>query len=539
MKSLYTHTQPLPEIREFLRLAFEPSVDHWAMEEKLERYVTQVIEELYAAPRITSTTPFEQLSFQHTGTAVHAYDTGYLAKPQQYLEHLIEGFVRHSTNTSSPNFIGHMTSALPSFFRPLSRLLVALNQNVVKVETSKSFTVLERETLAYMHHLVYGRNPAFYEKHEQNPNSTLGMVTSGGTVSNLTALWIARNAALHSDVANVVRDGYALALQKNGWRRGVIIGSSLMHYSIDKSADVLGLGRESMIRLNCDRRGRIHLGKLYREVTACRERGDRILAIIGIAGTTESGAIDPLEEIAALAREEKIHFHVDAAWGGPLLMSNRYADKLRGIEQADTVTIDGHKQMYLPMGVGMLLIKEPHTAAWIEKHARYIIRENSPDLGKRSLEGSRPAMSVFLHAALHLFGREGYGYLLDEGIRKTRWMAEFLKTHPAFELIGEPEINILNYRYIPTYLREAARTRTLQPEENQLINRFNERVQEEQSRQGDTFVSRTTLCGMEKLPEATVVLRIILANPLTTEENIKEILELQQTIAGELEKTFE
>ncbi|ARF67939.1 hypothetical protein B7C51_09035 [Paenibacillus larvae subsp. pulvifaciens] len=527
-------SRPLINIREYLRLVFEPSDNQRDLEERMDRYVTDVIEKLYGASSVTSDTELNVLSLgQETivpRVAVH---------PEQYLSQLVREVVHHCINTSSPNFIGHMTSALPMFFRPLSRLLVALNQNVVKVETSKSFTVHERQTLTFMHHLVYGCSESFYAEHGQNPASTLGIVTSGGTLSNLTALWIARNTALYSQEADIERDGYALALQKNGYRRGVIIGSSLMHYSIDKAADILGLGSDSIIRIDCDSRGRMDLIKLAKEMTACQERKDCILAIIGIAGTTESGAIDPLESIAGLARAKDIHFHVDAAWGGPLLMSDVHKYKLRGIEWADTVTIDGHKQMYLPMGIGLLLMKDPHAAARIEKKAKYIIREGSFDLGRRSLEGSRPAMSMFLHAGLHLLGREGYGYLLDEGVRKTQWMANLLVGHPAFELIGEPEINILTYRYIPTSLREAVRTCTLRPEENDRINRLNICLQEIQSRQGVSFVSRTTLCGIDGLPESVVVLRVILANPLTTEEHIKNILEVQQKIAGELELTFE
>nr|WP_158309134.1 aminotransferase class V-fold PLP-dependent enzyme [Paenibacillus polymyxa] len=379
----------------------------------------------------------------------------------------------------------------------------------------------------------------FYTEHGQNLSSTLGVVTSGGTVSNLTALWIARNVALRNQDTDVERDGYALALHKNGYQRGVIIGSSLMHYSFDKAADVLGLGSDGVIRIDCDSRGRIDLVKLEKEIKACQKRGDRILALIGIAGTTESGAIDPLLGMAELARTSDIHFHVDAAWGGPLLMSDVHARKLRGIERANTVTIDGHKQMYLPMGIGILLIKDPHAAARIEKTARYILRGGSLDLGRHSMEGSRSAMSVYMHAGLYLLGREGYGYLLDEGIRKTHWMAKLLASHPAFELIGEPEINILTYRYIPASLREAVRSCTLRPEEHDRINRFNELLQEMQSQQGDSFVSRTTLCGIEGMPKSVVVLRVILANPLTTEAHIQSVLKIQQEIAKDLELSFE
>jgi glutamate decarboxylase len=446
--------------------------------------------------------------------------------------------VAHSIHTASPTFIGHMTSALPYFTRPLSRLVSALNQNVVKVETARSLTPYERQALGMMHRLVFSRDDAFYAEHVQNRRSTLGMVTSGGTVANMTALWVARNTSLgpQGDFPGIERAGLAAALESRGSKRAVLIGSSLMHYSLQKAADVLGLGTQNVLQVGVDEHSRMKVAELRRVVEDCRRHREHIVAIVGVAGTTDSGGIDPLEDIAQVAREAGVHFHVDAAWGGPILFSDTHRARLRGIELADSVTIDGHKQLYVPMGMGMVLLKDPRAAASIEKQAPYIIRANSPDLGRRSLEGSRPAAVLYLHAALRLLGREGYARLIDEGIRKTRYLADTLRARPEFELMAEPDMNILNYRYVPVALREQVRQGELGTTEDECLSRFNERLQEAQSSAGRTFVSRTTLrhtrYGQDR---PLAVLRVVLANPLTTERHIDAVLDDQVRIASELE----
>lgn len=456
------------------------------------------------------------------------------ADPARYLEQLSAQIVADSINTSSPRFIGHMTSALPHFVRPLGRLLTTLNQNQVKVETSKSLSFCERQTLAMIHRVVYERPEEFYHRHAQHRDSTLGVVTSGGTLANVTALWAAYNAALApaEGLPGVAEAGLPAALAARGRSGAVVIGSNLMHYSLEKAVSLLGLGTDNLIKVAVDERHRTDLAALKAAVDDCRERGRLIVAVVGTAGTTESGAVDPLEEMAEVARAAGAHFHVDAAWGGALLFSRRYRHRLRGIERADSVTLDGHKQLYLPMGVGMLLLRDPHTAKAIERHARYIVRPGSHDLGRRTLEGSRPANVLFLHAALHLFGRRGYEFLIDEGVRKTRYMAEAVSASAAFETLLDPQMNIFNYRAIPPRLRERG---TLTADEQSEVNDFNVRLQRLQRQAGRTFVSRTVLETTRHgrgLPLSS--LRAVIANPLTTEADIDAVLEDQLRIAASL-----
>lgn len=153
--------------------------------------------------------------------------------------------------------------------------------------------------------------------------------------------------------------------------------------------------------------------------------------------------------MADLAIELGCHYHVDAAWGGATLFSDTYRGLLKGIERADSVTIDAHKQLYVPMGAGMVLFKDPATLSSIEHHAAYIIRRGSRDLGSHTLEGSRPGMAILVHAGLSIIGRYGYELLIDQGIERARGFAQRIDEHPDFELVSEPELNILSYRYNP------------------------------------------------------------------------------------------
>jgi glutamate decarboxylase len=456
---------------------------------------------------------------------------------ESYFNYLSENVVAHSTHTSSPRFIGHMTSVLPWFVQPLSQLLTALNQNTVKMETAKACTPLERQTLAQMHRLVYNFSEEFYQEHTQHSASTLGIMVSGGTVGNISALWCARNAALgpQNGFAGIEKEGLTAALKHYGYDGAVVIGSSLMHYSLEKAADLLGIGTRGLIRVATDKNNRIGLEALRRTIADCRARKLHIIAIVGIAGSTDAGSIDPLEEMAQLARDAGVHFHVDAAWGGPLLFSQQHKRLLSGIEQADSVTIDGHKQMYLPLGVGVLVLRDPLLAQSIQKQARYIVRASSIDLGKRALEGSRPANALLLHAALHLIGTQGYEFLIDEGIRKAQYLAELLRMHPEFELLTEPQINIVNYRYVPQLLRAKVADGDLTEDDHAFLDQFNEQLQKAQRQAGRTFVSRTRVeTARYNRSRSLVALRAVLANPLTTEADIQEVLSDQLEIASQL-----
>ncbi len=310
----------------------------------------------------------------------------------EYTEFVKEKLVAQSVHTAAPGFIGHMTSALPYFMLPLSRIMTALNQNLVKVETSKAFTPLERQVLAMLHRLVYREDEAFYARWMHDSRNALGAFCSGGTIANVTALWVARNRlfAPDGDFPGIARTGLIGALKHLGCEGLAVLASRRGHYSLGKAADLLGIGRDNLVLVETDDRNRIDLHLLREAVQRLRDENIRPLALVGIAGTTETGNIDPLPAMADIAGELGCHFHVDAAWGGPTLFSERHRHLLDGIDRADSVTIDAHKQLYVPMGAGMVVFKDPTALTAIEHHAAYILRHGSKDLGSHTLEGSRP-----------------------------------------------------------------------------------------------------------------------------------------------------
>lgn len=452
---------------------------------------------------------------------------------------LLDKLVANSVHTASPAFIGHMTSALPYFMLPLSKIMIALNQNLVKTETSKAFTPMERQVLGMIHRLVYRQDGSFYRKWMHDPRHALGAMCSGGTVANLTALWVARNRAFPAEGSfrGLHQEGLFRALKYYGQEGAAILVSSRGHYSLRKAADVLGLGREALVAVPTDDNNRIQIDALREKCLELHRQKIKVMAICGIAGTTETGNVDPLDAMADIAREFGAHFHVDAAWGGPTLFSRTHQGLMKGIEKADSVTFDAHKQLYVPMGAGLVVFKDPSLASAVEHHAQYIIRKGSRDLGSTTLEGSRPGMAMLIHSGLKILAREGYELLIDQGIEKAKGFAAMIEAEPDFELITRPELNILTYRYCPANVQTALAVADPSQAEklNTSLNRITKFIQKTQRERGKAFVSRTRLepARYDRFP--CIVFRVVLANPLTTSEILSDILAEQRVLSREEE----
>lgn len=458
----------------------------------------------------------------------------------EHTQHLLDTLVSHSVHTSAPSFIGHMTSALPYFLMPLSKIMIALNQNLVKIETSKAFTPLERQVLGMLHRLVYNQNDEFYAKWMHSANHSLGAFCSGGTIANITALWVARNNALKAtgDFKGVEKEGLFKAMKYYGYEGLAVLVSERGHYSLKKAADVLGIGQEGLVAIKTDANNRICPQALQEKITQLKQQNIKPFAVIGVAGTTETGSIDPIADIATICQRERCHFHIDAAWGGATLMSNNYRHLLDGVELADSITIDAHKQLYIPMGAGMVLFKDPEAMKSIEHHAQYILRKGSKDLGSHTLEGSRSGMAMLVYAAMHIISRPGYELLIDQSIEKAKYFAELIKQQNDFELVSEPELCLLTYRYIPAEIRSALEKSGPQQksEINELLNELTKFIQKRQRETGKSFVSRTRLNPEQWDRMNTIVFRVVLANPLTGRDILSMVLEEQREIAKQAPK---
>jgi putative pyridoxal-dependent aspartate 1-decarboxylase len=470
---------------------------------------------------------FHQLDFPKNGESIEVV-----------FEETLKNVVKHSVRLASPYFVGHMTGLTPYFSLITELFICALNQNVVKIETALSASFVEGQSLVWLHRLVYGFQDTFYKFHIHNPNSNLGNVTSGGTIGNYTALAVARELCC----PGVRKLGLLAAMKQNNISEFVVFASQRVHYSVKKACGVLGIGENSVVSVPVERyTNKINLDALKTEILVRKESNPniRILAIIGIAGSTETGSIDDLLELSNISRQENAWFHVDAAWGAPLLFSSHEKEKLAGIELADSVTLDGHKLFYLPMSHGAVLFRDPKHLDVLKHNAQYIIREGSVDLGRTTLEGSRRFDSLKMWFFLKTFGYSGYRKLIDRSIQLTKQFAEVLKNSQDFELCSFPASNILTYRFLPKSLRNVKKSRgsglVFTESDTNSLNLLNVEIQKQQRNNGKSFVSRTSLESLESSEFPSVVFRVVLFNPLSTIEILSSILEEQKALGDALD----
>src|SRR6056297_2101657 len=175
-------------------------------------------------------------------------------KLSEVIQELIKDISPHAVNVASPYFVGHMTSAIPFFMVHLKTIVAALNQNVVKLETSKVFSILEKQVLAKIHRMIYENSDAFYLQHVQNVDSTLGCFVEGGTAANLTALWVARNIAFapQNGFSGVEEEGLTAAYRHYGVDNSVVLVSRRGHYSLKKAGGILGIGNQNVLAIDVD-----------------------------------------------------------------------------------------------------------------------------------------------------------------------------------------------------------------------------------------------------------------------------------------------
>jgi glutamate/tyrosine decarboxylase-like PLP-dependent enzyme len=371
----------------------------------------------------------------------------------------------------------------------------------------------------------------------------VGLLVLDSYSANITAMWMARNKALAANASNgcrgVDKEGIVSAMAAYGYKGSVIIGSQLLHYSFRKAADLIGLGESGLCLIPADETYCMKTDILAEKISEYKGKGYLIVAVVGIAGTTETGSIDRLKKIADICERNSIHFHVDAAWGGPLIFSPDHSHKLAGIALADSITVDGHKQLYTPMGVGVLLLKSPTLALHIQKTANYIIRNASPDLGKFTLEGSRPANALYLHASISLLGADGLSVLTTRSCTLMTQLYVRITSHPAqcFQAIHEPQSNIMLYRYIPHCMRDILQNETYihSTQDTETLNEFVVAIQKQQA-SSEHFVSRTKVHFKGTWVDA---FRVVVANPLTQWSDIEACLAAQIDIGLAIEREMD
>ena len=308
---------------------------------------------------------------------------------------------------------------------------------------------------------------------------SFGTLASGGSEANLIALKCARDRA-----AATIKDFGVRSAAKDL----VVYASEQCHYSIDKSVDLLGLGRNSLRKIACDHRFHIRVDALREEIARDRDEGRVPACIVGVAGTTSSGVIDPIEELAGIARENDCWYHVDAAYGGPLAFSAKHKAKLLGLELADSITFDPHKWMFVPFSCAAVLVRE---GGRVLRDAFDMTPEYlSEDRGGADVEfdffrygqmGTRRFNSLKLWMAIKFMGREGYARTVERHIDLTHYLAGKIDALPDFERVGEVETAVCCFRHVS---------------KSDLVQ---QRLQQMIEREGEVWLTTTVLHGKRAL----------------------------------------
>lgn len=387
-------------------------------------------------------------------------------------------------NPASGNHMGYIpggslyTSALGDF------LAAVTNRYAGVFFSSPGAVRIEHECIRWMSGLI-----GF-------PKSASGTLTSGGSIANMTAVVAARDA---------------VKISSREIPKTVIYATPQAHHSLNKAFSIAGLKEAVIRKIPMDDRFRMIPEALEQQIKTDREKNLRPFLLVASAGSTDTGAVDPLQPLAQIAKNYQLWFHVDAAYGGAFLLTNHGKDLMQGIEQADSVIIDPHKGFFLPYGTGAVLVRDgqklfesQHMTAGYMQDTLKADEEYSPaDL---SPELSRHFRGLRMWLPLKLYGTEPFAAALDEKLELSRYFHAKISNVPDVETGPKPDLTTTFFRYIP---------------DSGDANQFNRRLTEEIHRDGRIFVSSTTINGK-------IFLRTAILNYRTHLEQVDRVIDITQ-----------
>lgn len=425
------------------------------------------------------------------------------------IETVAETVLRHSVGVSDPACVAHLQC--PPMIPALAAeaMIAATNQSLDSWDQSPAATELETRLIDTLTG-VFG--------YEDNSD---GVFTSGGTQSNFMGLLLARNWFLDDRFDHNARiDG--LPPESDSLR---ILCSEETHFTARQAAAQLGLGEESVVSIATDEEYRLSVDALDSTLRTLYDQELRPFALIGTAGTTDFGSIDPLSGLAERAREHDMWYHVDAAYGGALALSKRHQEKLTGIEKADSIAVDFHKLFYQPLSCGAFLLRDGSRYQYIERNAAYLNPQSDdedgastdtgtdtvPNLVSKSVQTSRRFDALKPFVAFQTLGRKGMAELIDYTLELATDAAARIAADPHLELKHEPTLNTVVFRYLPD---DDARTETAEPART---NEVNERIRDRLRADGTAVIARTSV-------DEETYLKFTLLNPQTSITAVEDIL---------------
>ena len=400
-----------------------------------------------------------------------------------------------STHLHHPRYMGHQVAVAAPLAALAGMLTGLLNNGMAVYEMGMVSNPLERIVTDWLAQKI-----GFMQ-----PNS--GLLTSGGTLANLTALLAARAAKAPADVW----------MEGSNERLAVMV-SEEAHYCIDRAARIMGFGSAGIIKIPVNDQYEMRIDLLDTYYQSAKEQGLTVIAVVGSVCSTSTGRYDDLEAIADFCEKHNLWFHADGAHGGAVAVSEKYRFLLRGVERVDSIAVDFHKMMLVPALCTALLFKNSDMAfQTFQQKAQYLwANEASKDWfnsGKRTFECTKFMMSVKIYALMRTYGETVFAENVDATYDLGQKMADILRGRPYFEMPVEPQSNVVCFRYVP---------------ENKMnINELNAQIRRQLLEEGNFYIVQTTLKG-------DVYLRVTLMNPLTQPQHLEALLNEIERLANAL-----
>lgn len=412
------------------------------------------------------------------------------------IEEVEQLYMQHAVSFHIPEYVAHLNCpvVIPALVGEL--ILTALNSSLDTWDQSAGGTLIEQKLVRWTCDEI-----GFGEQAD-------GVFTSGGTQSNLMAVLLSRDRFS----ADKLRHNTTLLGLHPDANRFRIFVSDAAHFSIQKNAAIVGLGHNCVVKVKCDRSYRMNTVLLEDAIKRELEAGNIPIAVVATAGTTDFSSIDPLPEIGVLASRYDLWYHVDAAYGCGLLLTDLHRHKLNGIEKADSVTVDYHKSFFQPVSSSAFLVKEKRSLSLITHHADYLNpkendEESYPNQVNKSIQTTRRFDALKLWFTLRCLGKKQLGEWTEQLIAVSAESAEIIAADRDLELLNYPQISAILFRYHPKGFP------------SQYLNQVNEYIRKALFREGKAIVAGTKVKG-------EYFLKFTILNPLTSTTTIRKVINL-------------
>jgi aromatic-L-amino-acid decarboxylase len=434
------------------------------------------------------------------------------SEPVERLINDCRTIIRNSRHNGHPRFFGYVASPATPVGAFADLIASALNSNVTSWRSGPAATEIERTVVRWLGSLI---------GYDENAR---GLLTSGGSMANMTALLIAHRAKAGGEAA---REGL--------WRSDApmtMYASEQVHMSIPKAADILGFGRNQVRLVGCDDQFRLNVRFLRELIKADIQAGAKPFCVVASAGTTNTGAVDPLSEIGEVVREFALWFHIDGAYGAPAVLDETKRPLFADLERADSVSLDPHKWLYAPLDCGCLLLRDEAQArfAFGDEDADYIkVLEEDADesfaFWNYGPELSRRFRALKIWLTLRYYGVRRIAAAISEDNALATYLAELVEQADDFELLAKPQLSICCFRYVPPALRSGTEPQDEAIEDQ--LNNLNERIMYAIQRGGSAYLSSAAIGNR-------FALRACIINFRTTRADIEQTLEIVREAARDI-----